>query len=359
MMINGTDGGLAKTVYFLGAGATKADFPESPMGDELLHRVLADADRDEEVVHFLSGFYDATLLRKETPKERRPHLDDVLTAIEAPLSGRAPWPPAHSREALLTLRWRIYTAIARQVANGAGFGHGSSALALAKHAVQTGSAVISTNYDIVMDNALFHHGNVNYGVVARGCLGDTIQPNEWSARDHELRWFRLVEEDLRAKRGKVPLLKLHGSLNWLYCPKCDELDLFLEQKGALQVFENPDAGRCCSKACTGRYEPIVVGPSAEQKYTNRVLAETWNRAERELAEAEQLVVIGYSMPPADYMIRNLLARHFSRRSARVTVVTKADRQAGAGELKAHYRRLFPECGLIVDGFEGIIAAAGA
>src|SRR4030095_12783889 len=115
-------------------------------------------------------------------------------------------------------------------------------------------------------------------------------------------------------------LKLHGSLNWLYCPRCDELDVTLQKSGAMKILNDPAAGRCRGAYCTSRYEAVLVGPSLEQRYENRILSDSWTLAEQALAKADRLVVIGYSLPEADYLIRALLARHFSRRSERVTVV---------------------------------------
>jgi hypothetical protein len=79
---------------------------------------------------------------------------------------------------------------------------------------------ISLNYDIIIDNILtdlnpeFH---IDYGIAIR--RQDELQPAD--------------------PEKSVLLLKPHGSLNWLYCPTCNQIELFPKENivGNLFLYE--------------------------------------------------------------------------------------------------------------------------
>jgi len=342
-----------ETVYFLGAGATRADFATAPLGADLLHAILSTDPSSNAVRAFLESLFDASSVASDAKQEARPRLDDVLTLIDTCLSGRTPLPTALSLEELSHGKRLLVAAIGRILDATLKGSRGLVALRFAQVLRDDPQPVISTNYDIVLDNALVECESVNYGVAVRAAVGRRGAMPE--VRPDELIYF--VSDpgsSSLVRRGDVPLLKLNGSLNWLYCPRCDELDITVMDKGALHILDSPKMGRCGNAGCTGRYEPLLVGPSLEQRYENRILRDTWSRAEKALSAAEHLVVIGYSLPEADYLIRAMLARHFATRSQRVCVVSTPESSAHDAALTVRYRRLFPRCDFRWDGFSGIV-----
>lgn len=110
--------------------------------------------------------------------------------------------------------------------------------------------IISTNYDIVIDNALLGKGNTNYGVQLRR----NAFPVEYA--DGIRRGGNLLGPLLN--QGPIKLLKIHGSLNWLYCSKRDELDVTLGQKGAANYIGKDYSLVCGSSGCTAKYDPLIV-----------------------------------------------------------------------------------------------------
>jgi len=348
--------GVGQVVYFLGAGATRADFPRAPLGDELLHAILVGDHADEPLQELLSGMFEESALSKVAGPECRPRLDDVFTLVDAYLAGRAPSPGGFPHEELVAMRGSLIAAIGRAIAAALPTPSGAISDRFADLAMAGTSVIISTNYDIVMDNALYREHNFNYGVPVRSSIEPVSARPAGEFRDEDAHHFAPSYMHELVGYGKTPLLKLHGSLNWLYCPRCDELDITPREKGALFPVDRPEYGRCCREDCTSRYESVLIGPSLEQRYEHRVLRETWVRAERELRVAESLVIIGYSLPEADYLIRAMLARTFSKRSRGVTVVTtrNEDRPHENNVFETRYRRLFPRCTIRWEGFEGYL-----
>lgn len=153
------------------------------------------------------------------------------------------------------------------------------------------SSVITTNYDLCMETAL-HDGEVPIDY----CLQDN-QPG----------------------RG-LKLIKLHGSLNWGYCQVCKTIspvhpgEFLAEQanrpfpggKIQLRVGSSLESGK---HACGGplQKEPFIVPPTWNKTMHQSELRAVWSAAARELKDAEEIVVIGYSLPDADFFFRYLLA----------------------------------------------------
>ncbi len=136
------------------------------------------------------------------------------------------------------------------------------------------------------------------------------------------------------------LLKIHGSLNWLYCNKCNRIDLFVSDgmraaKALDELFNfvpYDDAYSCrgtpCrNKKCNGFVSPILVTPTYIKDYENQYVESLWKRAEKVLKRADRVVIIGYSMPTDDIEVALLLKRgldHLPREKITVVEYVQGD-----------------------------------
>jgi len=151
-------------------------------------------------------------------------------------------------------------------------------------------SIITFNYDVAADFAL--HSNrmmVDYGL--------SEEPN----------------------MSAVPLLKLHGSLNWGWCPECKQV--FAWDLGSYfsrfkwQLDRRPEYVTLDIASHIGSFqhmdghpaepEPVIVPPTWNKRDLNRALFNVWRRAAAELADARDVFVIGYSLPPSDLFFRYL------------------------------------------------------
>ena len=148
---------------------------------------------------------------------------------------------------------------------------------------------ISLNYDILIDNAIED--------VARRHVEQRVPDYavDFTPRPHSAgRPFPVANV----------LLKLHGSLNWLYCPTCNKLELFVHHKIAAEIA----SGRWRCSVCNGLQAPIIIPPTFFKVMSNFYLQQIWKRAEDELKKAARIVFCGYSFPDADMHIKYLLKR---------------------------------------------------
>ena len=130
------------------------------------------------------------------------------------------------------------------------------------------------------------------------------------------------------------LLKIHGSLNWLFCNKCKRLDLFFSKglrtvKALDELYHSvpfDDAYSCqgtpCrNQHCDGFVNPILITPTYVKDYENPHVEIVWKKAEERLKEADRAVFIGYSLPSDDVEVAMLLKRGLDHLPAnKITVV---------------------------------------
>lgn len=128
-----------------------------------------------------------------------------------------------------------------------------------------------------------------------------------------------------AQENGVPLLKLHGSLNWVQarpsgpviaCP----LQRFftgrqwiphpegLRQGIQLRFLDwlpsfRPDGPE--GQPCGPDVEPYIVPPTWDKTRYHKEISRVWRAASKHLAEAEHIAVVGYSLPETDMFFRYL------------------------------------------------------
>lgn len=149
---------------------------------------------------------------------------------------------------------------------------------------------ITFNYDLALDYALSHY------------VGSLGGPD-----------YCLSQSE---NSSGIPLLKLHGSINWGSCGQCRAIVPFEMSEVQIEPFigheswvfdlgTNIDRKQHCSlplKRC-----PVIVPPTWNKTDYHGELARVWSRASDELSTAENIFVIGYSLPETDSFFRYLYA----------------------------------------------------
>lgn len=211
--------------------------------------------------------------------------------------------------------------------------------------------IVSLNYDLLADYALMRAAENRDGGARFPDYGCDV---------------RAVDGE-RATFGT--LLKIHGSLNWLYCPTCHHLEVGLTSAGAglalAHEVQSIEAARAAGALCTAvrggepcgtRMRHVLITPSHMKDYRNPHIASIWQRAEAELLNAERVVLIGYSLPWDDVEVIYLLRRGLAHLAPdRITVVEHSETAEGR-KMENHdagkrYRAVFGDVAWRCDGFE--------
>lgn len=142
---------------------------------------------------------------------------------------------------------------------------------------------------------------------------------------------------------RLKILKLHGSLNWLKCDLCDHV--YINPKGNIihQAFRDEIDDRNTCHCNNAPLKSLIVAPSFERDVRDSNLLHIWKTALETLREAEEWIMIGYSLPAEDLAIKSLLVRAKNSRSnplkkEQVTIVQHGN------SAKESYSLLFGEDG---------------
>lgn len=105
------------------------------------------------------------------------------------------------------------------------------------------------------------------------------------------------------------LYKLHGSTNWLYGGVQDPYS-------PIVLCEDDEYGNSYDDV-----QPLIVPPASSKSafYNNAALRAQWRNAGEDLAKADRLIMIGYSMPESDLQIKMMLSTSLSADSEIVVV----------------------------------------
>lgn len=183
-------------------------------------------------------------------------------------------------------------------------------------------SVITTNWDILLDNSIQSKIDDKYS-------GKAVV-------DYCCHISSYLKEDERVKPGleilgrggfNVKLLKVHGSLNWLQCPRC--LRVYVDLYDKITITQYTEQGTCrhCDKNFSKHDSHILTSnlimPTFLKNLLNPQYKIIWQNAGIELSEADKIVFIGYSLPYADFEMRQLLSR-MVRPNAEIEVVDKGE-----------------------------------
>ena len=206
----------------------------------------------------------------------------------------------------------------------------------------TAVGFIATNWDTLVEDMLTEaHGIRHFGY---GC--DAICGS--------LRTANKEIKETAPVGPKVPVIKMHGSVNWLYCDNCRRLFWMQPDetyKVAGQLLSSEDwkridpashhsndrwhCGRCGADSLGTRFATF----SYRKALDFPMFQKSWFSAERLLRNAKNWIFIGYSLPAADFAFKYLLKRvQLSRRDPpEFAVVSGGDL---SGVAYQHYQRFF-------------------
>ena len=294
------------TAIFLGAGASKAE--GAPLQGELFREYFSSPsfkashnDMDRELATFFLLMFGIDVDRADLAKVDFPTFEEVLGLTDLAIlrkeafrdfdienravnSGRLRFIAQY----LVFLVAKVLDAKLRGPASI----HRKLVRALHAAGMLRQVAFVSMNYDILIDNALtepYDEGvDLDYGVEFR----NFERPGDW-------------------KRPELPkrvcLFKPHGSLNWLFCPTCNELELTPNEKGVVTKLISDFTKATCSE-CGSVYLPLIVPPTFYKDLNNVFLSSVWNRTDKALRRVRHIVFCGYSFPDADMHIKYLVKR---------------------------------------------------
>lgn len=205
-------------------------------------------------------------------------------------------------------------------------------------------SVISTNWDTLLDRSIYQYINNEEPDKKHDAVVDyCCHISSLTEDDHTIK----PALEILGKGGfGVKLLKLHGSLNWLQCPRCMRLYTSLRHDD-IDKFDASNECRHCDKNFEeekGNHILVsnLIMPTFIKDLSNPQYKIIWQNAGIEISEATKIVFIGYSLPSADFEMRQLLSR-MTRKNAKIEVVDYQDEkkmQVQVVQIKKHWHSFF-------------------
>lgn len=333
-------------VYVLGAGFSKA--AGLPLQRELLPEIMKFEKNDFhytlakiKVMDFISENFHNVNIENLT-------LEDLFTILDKAVLGKEyfggyGWEELHSIRkglvhALLVLiaskmteakeKTTLYSEMCRFIINNQ----------LKKEGLDHNIKIISLNWDTIFESVINtlkadnKVDNINYG---------------YGVFSHSLKGKNTGNVFTRRKDLKI--IKLHGSINWQYCPNCGRL--FIDRFKNIGVNYETNCPNCpqTNKEREIILEEMIITPTMLKEYQNHHLKLSWQQAFIELSQADIAIFIGYSFPLSDYELRYLFKKALSKNVKLEVVLHKVDETNGT---KGRYENFFgSEVKFNFDGFE--------
>ncbi len=208
------------------------------------------------------------------------------------------------------------------------------------------SAFISINWDTVIERKLAERRGFDNFDYRCGALAA-----EFGGKGNVIAERALAEDS-----QQMPIVKIHGSVNWLYCDNCRQLYWFPADDAirvAMQLITPEETKKLkletpveCAKwrclNCTAVPLTTRIATFSFLKALDFPMFErSWLSAENLLRYADKWVFIGYSLPAADYEFKHLLKRvQLSRNKPPEFVVITGGSEIDCDNTYLNYQRFF-------------------
>jgi hypothetical protein len=352
-------------VFVLGAGASYVH--GAPLTDQILPYVLGnDVLKKDRRAKTVATFLEAVFhCDTNSPAPRYPGLVDVLSTVDMALDRRenlsADYGEPELREVRRGLEYVIFRALQHALGRGGAQRHSNATRELVKRLDPHRTAIISFNYDVIIDIALA--SRMSPGTSFSSILAGQYAPLELPSIDYGVRFANVAP----SRPDAFKLYKLHGSFNWIRSRSTGNLYFGGFEKAVGVLYDNRAGGARNLDAFfhepIADLEPVMVTPTHLKDLRNVHLAMVWQNAEQALRRARRIVFIGYSLPGDDLHVKYLFKRSIQTRDRdavpslpQIVVVDRvgdAERQSGqVPVVRRRYEEFFgTHVDFLPDGFD--------
>jgi NAD-dependent SIR2 family protein deacetylase len=302
-----------KTVYFLGAGASAASDFKLPTMEKFFEGANFTAAEYKNLQQFIEYKFSCQ------PIENL-NLEEVVTTIELSLDtfgalGKHPEPYIYEARTELNK----YVANRLEIDTSKGCKTLEKIITPKMAGGSSAGSIITLNYDLVIDTLITKH----IPKESESLLGRTYDLLGYDPRGSA----RAITDGVPifySRDGKTGFyLKLHGSIDWLYClnPNCGHHQIFwpnrLDDKDERA---HSEPGAPCT-LCGMPIVSVIIPPTMHKTFEKfPKLGFLWSLAYRELNIADKIVVFGVSFAPSDYYLRWLFKKAITDRKNKPTII---------------------------------------
>lgn len=315
-----------KKLFILGAGSSAHS--GAPLGRQFVNLLFSMSKKDERInnlrsfIEHLFPWCTLDITRNSLGMtdfgDISPKFEEILSFIDIAIQRNESFDQKYQEREIIQLKNDLHYLIWKTLEFVKDMGKEDLHSLFIEKMIKPDSAIISLNYDTLIDYSLENHGyKIDYGMeFDQSCGYD--EPKS------------LIEGD---SPRAISLAKVHGSLNWLYCPSCYKTFKY-SSKNLKNVFAaEPEL---CPDDHT-YLKGAIVPPTYLKNYANPLLRRVWTKAGSLLGNATKIYIIGCSFSDADMWFK-FLAKKFillNKNNPKIIVINPERR----GELKNRYQRI--------------------
>jgi len=300
---------MSKTIYILGAGASYShsnkEFPlindifkvakESAI---LVLSILGKNDEIRPMYECVRNYIEEKFDKDILDSRQKMNIEEILTILEIDIEKIKSNDLQIIRDRMISIIFMTFYYLTEKSYY---YKRNSDYFTFFNH-LKKNDTIITYNWDVLLDN-----------ILDRENLIEKIKVRELYEQDIEntsKKQYLKMLMDLSAYRDyhnfriNAPYekyhsegyyLKLHGSIDWLYCPN-EDCGLYAK----VFPIKNINGEYKCHE-CSSKMKHLIIPPVLNKNYSGfPFIKKLWNIALEELQLADELVIWGYQLPPTDF-----------------------------------------------------------
>lgn len=308
---------MTKRVFFLGAGFSKALVPSFPLMHELTDDIARYFEKGSIGHHY----------NKEVTNALKNNLEHLLTFLSTDL----PWKTEVQKNADIALYYEITQQIQKRL------------IRLYDVTAEQKNPVVSNFFEHILKN---YDSNsfvtLNYDLLVEKLIADAVYKrnsgvvvNVSDMYSYPMMWAGIRSFDgvgmfgAEEEKNLPKVIKLHGSLNWYWgAVTASDVVYYLSMKDIEKKHYQITSG----------LKPYIIPPVMDKNafYDHVMIRHLWKSARELLREADEIYIIGFSMPQSDLSIKFLFQSALEHNNPKVFIVNTQ----GEKELRDKYTGLY-------------------
>ncbi len=303
---------MVNDVFFLGSGFSKAIDNNYPILSELSEEIRNNLNTEKKSVgiHF----------RDEIPEQYKNNIETLLTFLSSKLPYKTTVQNLADEALYMDIANQISTYFENKIIN---LTNNNLVYKLGQYVSKYNITSITLNYDTIWEKII-----INYLSKNAGDSGQISQMNRHYEQFYNIPITNLRNRvvgnhfitDMSGAGPKFPkILKLHGSINWLYTGNSFDEPIYCKDF----TYDNDEY-----KYLRAGLNTMIVPPVLDKSrvYNHIILESLWKQAYAELKSAQNIYIYGFSFPPTDLSIRFLFQSALSNNHTcpKIYVINIAD-----------------------------------
>ncbi len=313
---------MSSDVFFFGSGFSKSLRNNYPTLKELSNYIKREFQSEKESVnlHF----------KNEVPSKFHDDFETLLTYLSSNLPYKTPV-QVSADEALYKDITSKLAKYFKQLRNDSNIDANEQYIKqFAKYILYNQCPCITLNYDLILEDILYKNtllgyqeSNDNYSVFYKIPIINLENrvPNGYG---------RIAGNEIDPRRNKMPeIIKLHGSINWLYSG--------LSMSDPVYSETGNEADYLKSGLINFIVPPVL---DKQSQYNNVIIKSLWTKAFNAIENARNIYIYGFSFPQTDYSIRFLFQSALRNNHNYKIYVINTD--SNIENLQSYYTEIFGE-----------------